>query len=59
MGRRELIVFFFVFADMKLLVATIYSNWRTEVAEEGDMEQTDSYIAVPKCGRCVLRFVGV
>ena len=47
------------FADMKLVVAAIYSNWRTEVAEEGDMEQTDSYIAVPKCGRCLLRFVRV
>ena len=45
--------------DMKLVIAAIYSNWRTEVAEEGDMEQTDSYIAVPKCGRCVLRFVRV
>ena len=47
-------------AEMKLVIAAIYSNYRTEVAEEGeDMEQTDEYIAGPKCGKCVLRFVRV
>ena len=46
-------------AEMKLVVASVYSNYRTEIAEVGDMRQSDEYIAVPRGERCVLRFVRV
>ncbi len=44
--------------EMKLVVAAVYSNFTTEVADaaEEDMEQVDFYIAGPVGGKCVLRF---
>ena len=45
---------------MKLVVAAIYTNYRTEIVDEGaDMDQADEYISGPKCGKCILRFVRV
>ena len=43
-------------AEMKLVVAAVYSNFTTETADDGDMEQTDTYIAGPVGEKCVLRF---
>ena len=42
---------------MKLVVAAVYTNFRTEVVDCGDMEQADTFIAAgPVSGKCVLRF---
>ena len=43
-------------AGMKLVIAAVYSNFRTEVTHHEGMQQTDTYIAVPAGGKCVLRF---
>ena len=43
-------------AVMKLVVATIYSNFTTEVLHHEGMKQADTYIAGPVGEKCVLRF---
>ena len=43
-------------AELKLVVAAIYTNFTTEVVDGEGMEQVDSFIAPPVGGKCVLRF---
>jgi len=44
---------------MKLVIAAIYTNFTTEIVDEGDeagIEQADTYISGPVGGKVVLRF---
>lgn len=41
---------------MKEIVAAIYTNFRTTIVHDQDMEQTDGYTARPKGERLILRF---
>ena len=43
-------------AEMKLVVATIYSCYTTEVVDHAGMEQADTFISGPVGGKLVLRF---
>lgn len=54
--RKWVVLMFDGVAEMKLVVAAIYTNFRTEVVDGEGMEQVDSYVAGPVGGKCVLRF---
>jgi hypothetical protein len=41
---------------MKLIIATLYSNYETEVVASGNMAQKDSFLADPVGEKLVLRF---
>ena len=47
--------------EIKLIVAAIYSNWRTEVVEGGDegVEEVDAYTTRPGSNELWLRFLKV
>lgn len=47
------------FAEMKLVVAAIYTNFRTTVIEDGDIEATDAYTIKPKGEKLALKFEAV
>ena len=42
--------------EMKLVVAAVYTTFRTEIVDGGGMEQADTFVAGPVGGKCVLRF---
>jgi cytochrome P450 len=42
--------------EIKLLVASIYSNWTTEVADDEGIEEVDAYTTRPTSNRLMLRF---
>ena len=43
--------------EMKLVIAAVYTNFRTEIMDCEGMEQADTPVAAgPVGGRCVLRF---
>lgn len=45
-----------VIAEMKLVLAAVYTNFTTEIVLAGGMEQNvDSFIAGPVGGKCVLK----
>jgi hypothetical protein len=41
---------------MKLIIATMYSAYTTEVVEDADMQQEDQFLAGPVGEKLVLRF---
>ena len=41
---------------MKVVVAAIYTNYRTSVVDDEGIEQGDGYTVGPRSGRLVLRF---
>ncbi|OCT48219.1 cytochrome P450 [Cladophialophora carrionii] len=42
--------------EIKLLVASIYSNWRTEIVDDDGIEEVDAYTTKPRRNRLDLRF---
>ncbi|KIW62481.1 hypothetical protein PV04_10654 [Phialophora macrospora] len=42
--------------EIKLLVASIYSNWRTEIVDDEGIEEVDAYTTKPRRNRLDLRF---
>ena len=44
------------FAVMKLLVATVYTNYATTIVDDEGIEQADSYLAGPVGNKLVLKF---
>lgn len=43
-------------AEMKLVVAAVYTNYTTEIVQDEGMEQADTFISGPVGGKLVLRF---
>ena len=43
-------------AEMKLITAAIYTNYRTHIVDDAGIEQEDAYTAHPKSNKLVLRF---
>jgi hypothetical protein len=44
-----------VFAEMKYLVAALYSNYSTSILDDTGIEQIDSYTAPPKNDKLMIR----
>ena len=42
--------------EMKLIVAAIYSNWRTVVVDDDGIEEIDAYVTRPRSNRLILTF---
>jgi hypothetical protein len=42
-------------AEMKYIVATLYSNYSTSIVDDTDIKQIDSYTAPPKSDRFIIR----
>ncbi|EXJ54573.1 hypothetical protein A1O7_09914 [Cladophialophora yegresii CBS 114405] len=45
--------------EIKLLVASVYSNWRTEIVDDEGIEEVDAYTTKPRRNRLDLRFTHV
>jgi len=43
-------------AEMKLVIAAIYTNFETEIVDAEGIEQTDAFISGPVGEKLVLRF---
>ena len=43
-------------ADMKLVIAAIYTNYTTEIVDDEGIEQADTYISRPIGNKLILRF---
>ena len=43
-------------ADMKLIIAAIYTNYVTEIVDDEGIEQADTYISRPIGDMLILRF---
>lgn len=43
-------------AELKLIVAGIYTNYTTKIVDDRDIEQPDAYTAGPKGNKLILRF---
>ena len=43
-------------AEMKLITAAIYTNYRTHIVDDEGIEQVDAYTAHPKANKLILRF---
>jgi hypothetical protein len=56
-GRKEEHAGFYadVDAEMKYIVAALYSNYSTTVVDDTDIEQSDSYTAPPKSDKLIIR----
>jgi hypothetical protein len=46
----------FVGAEMKFIVAAIYTNYRTSIVDDEGIEQEDAYTARPRGCRLILKF---
>lgn len=62
-SHLELIHFFYdkltlwdVCADMKLIIAAIYTNYVTDIVDDEGIEQADTYISRPISDKLILRF---
>jgi hypothetical protein len=44
-----------VYAEMKYIVATLYSNYTTSIVDDTGIEQSDSYTAPPKSDKLMIR----
>ena len=42
--------------EMKLIIAAIYTNWRTVIVDDDGIEQIDAYTTKPRSNRLILRF---
>lgn len=56
-GGRMCVGSHFAVQSIKLLVAAVYSNWRTEVVDDTGIETLDGYGAAPASDKLMLRFV--
>ena len=45
-----------VCADMKLIIAAIYTNYATEIVDDEGIEQADTYISRPIADKLILKF---
>ena len=43
--------------EIKLIVAAVYANYKTEIVDDDGIEEVDAYTTRPKSGRLVLRFL--
>jgi len=43
-------------AEMKLIVAAVYTNFISHIANDDGIEQEDGFICGPKSNRLILRF---
>ncbi|KAL9036907.1 MAG: hypothetical protein Q9214_005932 [Letrouitia sp. 1 TL-2023] len=55
-GGRMCVGSNFAMQTMKFIVASVYSNFRTRIVDDGGIEQMDAYTAGPKGKRLVLAF---
>ncbi|KAJ9614506.1 hypothetical protein H2200_002643 [Cladophialophora chaetospira] len=55
-GGRMCIGSHLALQEIKLLVASIYSNWSTEIVNDEGIEEVDAYTTKPKRNRLDLRF---
>jgi hypothetical protein len=44
-----------VLAEMKYIVAALYSSYSTSIVDDTDIEQSDSYTAPPKSDKLMIR----
>lgn len=42
--------------EMKMVIAAVYSNFRTRVLDDEGIEQTDGYTTGPKSNKLILTF---
>ena len=43
-------------AEMKLVIAAIYTNYTTEIVDDEGIEQADTFVSAPVGGKLILRF---
>ncbi|KAL8703388.1 MAG: hypothetical protein Q9201_003417, partial [Fulgogasparrea decipioides] len=55
-GGRMCVGSNFAMQEMKLIVAAVYSNFRTRIVDDGGIEQMDAYTAGPRGNKLVLAF---
>lgn len=55
-GGRMCIGSNFAMHEIKLVVAAVYSNFRTYIVDDEGIEQTDGYTCGPKGNKLFLRF---
>ncbi|KAL8820577.1 MAG: hypothetical protein Q9223_001226 [Gallowayella weberi] len=55
-GGRMCVGSNFAMQEMKLIIAAVYSNFRTSIVDDGGIEQIDAYTAGPKGKKLVLAF---
>ena len=55
-GGRMCIGSNFALQELKLVTAAIYTNFTTEIADDGGIEQLDDYVSRPAGGKLILRF---
>lgn len=44
---------------MKFIIATIYTNFKTIIVDDHNVEQMDLYTAPPSSGKLIIRLEGV
>jgi hypothetical protein len=44
-----------MFAEMKYIVAALYSNYSTSIVDDTGIEQSDSYTAPPRSDQLMIR----
>lgn len=57
--KLTLIVRLMVDTALKLVIATIYTNYTTEIVDDEGIEQTDTFVAGPVGEKLILRFTRV
>ncbi|KAL9612972.1 MAG: hypothetical protein Q9167_002449 [Letrouitia subvulpina] len=55
-GGRMCVGSNFAMQEMKLIVASVYSNFRTSIVDDSGIEQMDAYTAAPRGKTLVLKF---
>jgi len=56
-GGRMCIGSHLALQEIKLIVAAVYANYKTEIVDDDGIEEVDAYTTRPKSGRLVLRFL--
>ena len=54
--RRILRHSILTFAELKIIVGAIYTNYTTKIVDAQDIEQTDEYTSGPKGNKLILEF---
>lgn len=55
-GGRMCVGSHFALHEIKLVIAAVYSNFRTEIIDDEGIEQTDGYTCGPRSNRLILKF---
>lgn len=55
-GGRMCIGRHFALQEIKLLVAAVFRNWRTELVDADGIEEVDAYTTHPRSGKLILKF---